>query len=86
MTDYALQGVDGQLMTYSDHDQYQTDSMSKYVCTVRTICPGCRLYYQRPVTAKELLSGGGTKEIVCECCLEHREKRRAEYRPLPYPS
>lgn len=40
------------------------------VCSVRTICPNCQLSYQRPITAKELMAGGGPKLIECEYCRE----------------
>ncbi len=40
----------------------------KHVATVHTKCSVCGLSYQKPVTAKELMSGGGIKLIVCELC------------------
>jgi len=55
--------------------------MEKYVCTVRTFCPRCRLYYQRPETAGEMLKGGGPREIVCDECLILKGEGKPEYHP-----
>lgn len=39
-----------------------------YVATVNTICPCCEISYQRLVTAREMMEGGGPRLIPCEGC------------------
>ena len=65
-------------MTYYDLHPFQVDGMEKYVCTARTFCPICHLYYQRPETAREMMAGGGPREIVCDNCLYQKAERGAE--------
>ena len=50
------------------NEEFSLLRAGKYVGTVHTKCPECGFSYQRPVTAKEMIRGGGVKEVACELC------------------
>ena len=66
-------------MTYPVRTYPHIDCMGKHVAKVRSFCPICRLYYQRSITARELLTGGGAKSILCDVCEDLAIEDLAEF-------